>query len=122
MSTLREKIHDNRFLMVDRNLTPGGLFGGVAWRCTPRQLAGRLPDFVVLCRSREDAEQAKDVLTKWLAERGLKLSEEKTRIAHITEGFDFLSYNVRHYKVRRTRIGYKLLIKPSKDAVRRIRG
>jgi len=78
-------------------------------------------DFVVLCESREDAEKAIEDLKEWLGERGLKLSEEKTRIVHLTEGFDFLGYNVRHYKDHRTRTGYKLLIKPSKDAVQRIR-
>jgi RNA-directed DNA polymerase len=78
-------------------------------------------DFVVFCESRKDAEKAKEDLTKWLAERGLKLSEEKTRIVHLMKGFDFLSYNVRHYRDLRARTGYKLLIKPSKDAVQRIR-
>lgn len=43
----------------------------------------------------------------FLQERGLSLSEEKTRITHIEQGFDFLGQNVRKYK-------NKLLIKPSK--------
>ena len=55
-------------------------------------------DFVVFCESREDALRVKDeLLPPWLAERGLVLSEEKTRIVHLTEGFDFLGFNVRHY-------------------------
>jgi RNA-directed DNA polymerase len=78
-------------------------------------------DFVVCCESKTDAEQAKDDLTIWLAKRGLTLSEEKTRIVHLTEGFDFLSYNIRHYRDYSRRTGYKLLIKPSKEAVQRIR-
>jgi RNA-directed DNA polymerase len=78
-------------------------------------------DFVVFCESKTDAEKAKEDLRKWLTVRGLDLSEEKTRIVHLTEGFDFLSYNVRHYRDYGTRTGYKLLIKPSKDAVLRIR-
>jgi RNA-directed DNA polymerase len=53
-----------------------------------------------------------------LEERGLSLSQEKTRIVHLTKGFDFLSFNVRHYAMpQTTRSGYKLLIKPSKKAV-----
>jgi len=56
-----------------------------------------------------------------LAERGLSLSEEKTRIVHLTEGFDFLGWNVRHYPVKNTRRGYKLLIKPSNESVRNIK-
>jgi RNA-directed DNA polymerase len=79
-------------------------------------------DFVVFCESKEDAEAARQTLAKWLAERGLALSEEKTRIVHLTEGFDFLGFNIRHYrKPRSTRTGYKLLIKPSKQSVQDVR-
>jgi RNA-directed DNA polymerase len=53
--------------------------------------------------------------------RGLELSADKTRIVHITEGFDFLGFNIRQYKVSNTRTGYKLLIKPSKASEKRIR-
>jgi RNA-directed DNA polymerase len=76
-------------------------------------------DFVVFCTSQQDAIRVKDILLPpWLAERGLSLSSEKTRIVHLTEGFDFLSYNVRHYRSPLvTRTGWKLLIKPSKKAV-----
>jgi RNA-directed DNA polymerase len=76
-------------------------------------------DFVVFCESKEDAERVKDVLLPpWLAERGLSLSPEKTRIVHLTEGFDFLGFNVRHYEAPKTsKSGYKLLIRPSKKAV-----
>lgn len=42
----------------------------------------------------------------FLAERGLELSSEKTRITHIDNGFDFLGQNVRKYQG-------KMLIKPS---------
>jgi RNA-directed DNA polymerase len=76
-------------------------------------------DFLVFCESREDAVYVKDhILTPWLAERGLTLSEEKTRIVHLTEGFDFLGFNVKHYHTPgTTRTGFKLLIKPSKKAI-----
>jgi RNA-directed DNA polymerase len=77
-------------------------------------------DFVVFCESQEDALRVKDVLLPpWLAERGLTLSEEKTRVVHLSEGFDFLGFNVRLYETPRfTRTGWKLLIKPSKKAVK----
>jgi RNA-directed DNA polymerase len=78
-------------------------------------------DFVVLCHTREGAEQAQERLTSWLAIRGLTFSEEKTRIVHLTEGFDFLGWNVRLYEVADTKSGYKLLIKPSKKSVQTIR-
>ncbi len=79
-------------------------------------------DFVVFCGSKEDAEAVIDRLKDWLAERGLTLSEEKTRIVHLTEGFDFLGWNFRHYPVANTKTGFKLLIKPSDDSVRNIQG
>lgn len=78
-------------------------------------------DFVVLCESKEDAERAKEETNKWLNSRGLKLSEEKTKVLYITEGFDFLGFNVRHYKATNTKTGYKLLIKPSKESLRKTR-
>jgi len=76
-------------------------------------------DFVVFCESQEDALEVRDrILPHWLAKRGLSLSAEKTRIVHLTKGFDFLSFNIRHYPHPQTsRSGYKLLIKPSKKAV-----
>jgi RNA-directed DNA polymerase len=80
-------------------------------------------DFVVFCESREDALRIKDeLLPPWLAERGLTLSEEKTRVVHLTEGFDFLGCTVRRYPApATTRTGQKLLITPSKKAIARKR-
>src|ERR1700676_913409 len=76
-------------------------------------------DFVVFCDSQEDALVVREqLLPDWLAKRGLSLSEEKTRIVHLTEGFDFLSFNIRRYLHPQTsRSGYKLCIKPSKKAI-----
>jgi RNA-directed DNA polymerase len=50
----------------------------------------------------------------------LVFNEEKTRIVSLTEGFNFLGFNIRRYDQGGRRPG-KLLIKPSLDAVRRIR-
>jgi RNA-directed DNA polymerase len=71
-------------------------------------------DLVVLCHSQLQAQQVKAVLSQWLAPRGLAFNEEKTRIVHLDTGFDFLGFNVRRYDG-------KLLIKPSKAAIQRIR-
>jgi RNA-directed DNA polymerase len=71
-------------------------------------------DFVVMCRSREQAVEVKERLRAWLAPRGLCFNEDKTRIVHAEDGFDFLGFNVRRYHG-------KLLIKPSTAALRRIR-
>ena len=78
-------------------------------------------DFVVFCETKEDAELTIGTLKVWLAKRGLELSSEKTRIVHITEGFDFLGFNIKQYKVSSARTGYKLLIRPSKASEKRIR-
>src|SRR5260221_14692604 len=79
-------------------------------------------DFVCFCETREDAERVQGILKEWLRERGLTLSEEKTRIVHLTEGFDFLGFNIRHYPAPKTsRTGWKLLIKPSKESVQTMR-
>ena len=65
-------------------------------------------DFIVTGISREILErEVKPLITAFMLERGLTLSEEKTTITHIDDGFDFLGQNIRKYKG-------KLLIKPSK--------
>jgi RNA-directed DNA polymerase len=71
-------------------------------------------DFVVLCHTRQQALEVKARLARWLAPRGLAFNEDKTRVVSLSEGFDFLGFNVRRY-------GTKPLIKPSKAAIRRIR-
>src|SRR6266545_4921394 len=50
--------------------------------------------------------------------RGLSLNKEKTRIGRIDAGFDFLSFNIRRYHVR---TGTKVLTRPSRDALKKIR-
>ena len=55
-------------------------------------------------------EEVKPLVETFLASRGLRLSEEKTHLRSIEEGFDFLGFNVRKYN-------QKLLIKPSRDKV-----
>lgn len=50
-------------------------------------------DFVILCRSAEDAARALAAVQQWTASAGLTLHPTKTRvIAAGTEGFDFLGY------------------------------
>lgn len=67
-------------------------------------------DFVITGASKELLEEAKSLMEDFLQQRGLALSEEKTKIVHIEEGFDFLGWNVRKYDG-------KLLIKPAKKNV-----
>lgn len=57
-------------------------------------------DWVCTAANREILEQkVLPKVTQFLQERGLQLSNEKTRITHIDEGFDFLGYNLRKYTV-----------------------
>lgn len=62
---------------------------------------------VVACHSQEQAITVKA--------RGPALNEDKTTIVHASHGFDFLGFTIRRYP------NGKLIIKPSADAVRRIR-
>ena len=54
-------------------------------------------DFIITGRSKEALEEIKPLVVDFLKERGLTLSEEKTKITHIDDGFDFLGYNIRKY-------------------------
>ena len=72
-------------------------------------------DLAALCASRAQAEQVKARLAEWLEPRGLAFNEAKTRIVHLSQGFDFLGFSIRRYP------NGKLLTKPSKQAMRRIR-
>src|SRR5262249_24582604 len=52
------------------------------------------------------------LVAQFLAQRGLELSHEKTRITHIEDGFDFLGQTIRRYA------NGKVLIKPSRRSVK----
>jgi RNA-directed DNA polymerase len=70
-------------------------------------------DFIVACRSENEAKQAQTKLKTWLQIRGLRLSDDKTHITHIRDGFDFLGFNIRLYSSKHKKA---LLIKPSKQS------
>ena len=86
-----------------------------------RALVRYADDAVVFCETKEDAQEVMMILEKWLAERGLDFSHEKTQIVHITDGFNFLGFNIRQYRSSNTQSGWKLLIKPSQESVNKIR-
>ena len=72
-------------------------------------------DFIITGHSKELLEsQVKPLVESFLAERGLEFSPEKTRITHLTEGFDFLGQNVRRYP------NGKRLIKPSRKSIQSV--
>jgi len=73
-------------------------------------------DFVITGRSKDLLEnEVRPLVERFMKERGLELSQEKTVVTHIEDGFDFLGQNVRKYKDGKRR---KLLIKPSKKNVK----
>jgi RNA-directed DNA polymerase len=94
-------------------------------------------DFVILHKSEIIIRTCLQAIPKWLKKVGLELKPEKTRITHTlneTEvngvvnkpGFDFLGFNIRQYPVgkynsgknpQKQLLGFKTLIKPSKEAV-----
>lgn len=51
-------------------------------------------DFVILCRTVEDAGKALEIVQQWTAENGLTLHPTKTKIVDVRQdGFDFLGYH-----------------------------
>ena len=76
-------------------------------------------DYVAMCHTREQAEKVKAGLADWLKPRGLAFNEDKTRIVHVKDGFSFLGFEIRRQVDRHG--SAKLLIKPSKESVKRLR-
>ena len=72
-------------------------------------------DFLVYAMTKEEIEKVPMLLEDYLDERGLILSEEKTKITHLSEGFDFLGFNFKqdHDGVSR--------IRPSKDSLKKFK-
>lgn len=130
MECLREKIADGRVLALIESYLKQGILSGLSnWepeRGTPQgavispllaniylnpldhkmaemgfEMVRYADDFVILCRSREEAQRALTQITAWLKAAGLTLHPEKTQIADATQrgGFDFLGYHFeRGYK------------------------
>jgi len=125
------------------NVALHGLETAVAQRFGRRERTGvyRVPrliryadDFVALDADEHVIHQVKEFIAAWLQELGLELKPSKTQITHTfnrynnTIGFDFLGFEIRQYRVGKTRtayngrrqpLGFKTIIKPSKANVRR---
>lgn len=54
-------------------------------------------DMVFILKPDDDAEEILQQVSKFLAERGMKVSERKTKLTASTDGFDFLGW---HFKVQ----------------------
>jgi RNA-directed DNA polymerase len=67
-------------------------------------------DLIITGKSERQLLRVKKHVNVFLEERGLQLNESKTSINHISEGFDFLGWNIKKYS-------HKLLIKISKKSI-----
>lgn len=144
MTRIREKVSDSRVLrLVEMYLEQGVLDGLREWTPetgTPQgavlspllanvylnpldhlltdagfEMVRYADDFVILCRTREDAERALDTVRGWVAKNDLTLHPTKTKIVDAgTEGFDFLGYHFRG----KLRLPREKSLKKFKDVVR----
>jgi RNA-directed DNA polymerase len=83
---------------------------GVRWKApNPKvNFVRYADDFIITGCSKELLQdEVKPLVERFMSERGLQLSPEKTCITHIEQGFDFLGHNVRKY-------GGNFLTTPSK--------
>lgn len=72
-------------------------------------------DFVILCRTRDEAQQALKLVEQWTAENGLVLHPKKTKIVDArSDGFDFLGYRF----VKHRRFPRRKSLDKFKDAIR----
>jgi RNA-directed DNA polymerase len=127
------------------NVALNGLESAIIILDAPRQLSRSNPnnkvhlvryadDFVIVAPHKSALELRIKIAEEFLQSRGLELSLEKSKIMTIYEGFDYLGFNIRKYKVKytiqrtpkhNTRIkdelqnkGYTLLITPSANKVK----
>jgi len=78
-------------------------------------------DFVVMVSGgRQHAEALRGEVTAVLAPLGLRLADDKTRVVHIDEGFDYLSFTIRRMRKRGTSKRYVYTI-PSKKAIQAVK-
>ncbi len=65
--------------------------------CEGFEMVRYADDFVILCRTAEEAQQALTLVQAWVTENELTLHPMKTRIVDIQrDGFDFLGYHFRN--------------------------
>lgn len=123
LSRLRERIADGRLLQLIESFLKAGILDGeqegepeagapqgavlspllsnIYLNTLDHEVAGRgfemvryADDFVILCRSCAEAEQALALVRQWCSAEGLQLHPSKTKIVDVrVEGFDFLGYH-----------------------------
>jgi RNA-directed DNA polymerase len=156
---IAEKISDGRVLRLVRDMLRSGVMEGGYWRPTltgvPQggvasplwsnifltsfdrammeagfRLTRWADDFVVVCRTKQEAERALAFAERSLRdELGVHLNDRKTRVVHISHGFEFLGYKVKKGRghrlsagKRRTKINpYNLYAVPREKSVKRLK-
>lgn len=102
LANIALSVLDEHFTLKWENLGP-------SWTRAKHRRAGEpvmklvryADDFVVMVHgTRDDAEALWDEVATVLAPMGLRLSEEKTRVCHIDEGFDFLGWRIQRRSQR----------------------
>ena len=126
---LRARIVEGNAKIKPKKGTPQGgvispMLANIALTCIDehlQQLNPKTPltryadDFIIYAKDEAQANRLKEQVKSVLKDKvGLNLSDEKTHITHISNGYDFLGFNIRKYKD-------KLLIKPSKESIESIR-
>lgn len=113
--TLANMTLDGLQSLVSKAVKPYDIYpNGKRKRIVPKiNLVRYADDFIVTARDKETIENILlPLIQQFMSERGLTLSEEKTKITHINDGFDFLGFNIRKYP------NGKVLTKPSKDSMK----
>ena len=125
MEKVGKKISDGRVLkLIESYLKAGVMETGKGWEATPEgtpqggvispllaniylddldwelaraglQMVRYADDFVILCRTEEEAHRALELIRRWMEQAQLRLHPEKTKIVDATQrgGFDFLGYH-----------------------------
>lgn len=84
-------------------------------------------DIVVTGNSKEILEQVRPLIEEFLKVKGLALKEAKTRIVHLSEGFDFLGFNFKRHQLNpslnkaNSKQESTLVITPSKKNIQRFK-
>ena len=125
MGHIKEKIADGRVLeLVEQMLQAGVMESAKGWQPTDKgtpqgavvspllsniyldgldwkmaengiEMVRYADDFILLCRSQQEAQEAMEQVQRWVEENGLQLHPTKTRLvnASLAGGFDFLGYH-----------------------------
>jgi RNA-directed DNA polymerase len=98
---LADRFHTNRLGKVDLRFKNANKVNLVRY----------CDDFIITAATEEIALETKELIREFLKTRGLELSEEKTTITHINDGFDMLGWTFQKFKG-------KLIVKPSKKSIK----